>query len=248
MNATRSLRRALLERDATRAVVGYLTLGDPDRARCRSAAIEAAEAGCVALELGLPTADAPEGAVLARSHARAAAALDPAAALALAAELARDLPCPVVLVGYHAALPDRAAVERLCDQAADAGLAAALIVGLPLPELGAYAARAQARGIETVLTVSGKMPPRMRERVYRATTGAVYVVARGEPVHDILALVASESALPRIVGGGISTREQAALALSSGAHAIAVGAALVERLEAGQPLAPLVRALGGTGP
>jgi tryptophan synthase alpha chain len=244
MSATKSLRRALLERVDARPVIGYLTLGDPDRERCRAAAIEAAEAGCVALELGLPTANAPENVVLARSHSRALS-LAENEALALAADLGRVLPCPLVLLGYRAALSARADVERLCDQAADAGLAAAIVVGLQLVDVGAYQARARARGIETILTVSGAMPATMRQFVYRAATGAIYIVSRGRPVAGDLAMVATESELPLIVGGGISTGAQAAEAIGAGAHAIAVGAAMVERLEAGRPLAPLVRELGG---
>jgi tryptophan synthase alpha subunit len=47
------------------------------------------------------------------------------------------------------------------------------------------------------------------------------------------------------MGGGVTTQADAARAARAGARAVAVGAALVERLEAGLPLAPFVRELCG---
>jgi tryptophan synthase alpha subunit len=209
------------------------------------AAIALVESGCSALELGLPSPTAPENPALTRSHARAARNITTADAFALAAEIARTLPCPIALVSYWPALGDATALAKVLHQAAAAGVSATLVVGLPLLEMPRYSALSAECGLETVLTVDVSMPAQFRQMVYRSTTGALYMKARGGNTASQIRAIRKETMLPLLVGGNLCSAADVAAAGHAGAQAVAVGAAVIERLEKGLPLGPWVRELVG---
>ena len=99
------LAQALAAASDTPRLVAYLTLGDPDAATTLDAARAVLRAGGCALELGIPTAGAPENEVLTRSHARAVASTPADAALAVLARVAREAgDSAIIAVGYWPAL------------------------------------------------------------------------------------------------------------------------------------------------
>src|SRR5688572_13069651 len=87
--------------EGRKALVVYLTAGDPDFETSRQAALAALAAGADALEIGVPFSDPiADGPVIQRAMGRALAnggGLD--GALELVQALRRDTECPIVLFG-----------------------------------------------------------------------------------------------------------------------------------------------------
>jgi tryptophan synthase alpha subunit len=156
--------------------------------------------------------------------------------------LVSELPCPIILVGYWSALGDEGLAGFLASAASQA-VAATLVVGLPFIALQRYSDLSRAHGLETILTISAAMPEEVRRFVYGATTGFIYVIAGDAPT--VIARIQAESDLPLVVGKKVSDRDAVAAAGSAGAHAVAVGAALVDRVSRGLPLAEWMRTLRG---
>jgi hypothetical protein len=105
MNAIDPRPRRPLRRDAGRqraALVGYLTGFDPTREGSLDLLCAACEAGLDVLELGVPFSDpSADGPTIQAAMVRAlASGASLAGVLALAAELRRRFPLPIVLFGY----------------------------------------------------------------------------------------------------------------------------------------------------
>lgn len=232
-------------------VIAYLTIGDPAD-RFLDVAHEVLEAGALTLELGFPCAEAREGATLLASHHRAlAAGVNTPKAMDLCKSLAcRHPQTPLIAVVQWPAIAPEPKRERFLDGLVDAGVAAILPVGVPLWQLPALAAAVDARGLQTVLPCAPNASRKAREITFRHCTGCLYV-PRGRltggasefAVAGFCSLLASETAIPFVVGIGVKSAEDVAEICRTAAKAAAVGSALVEQITRGGSAGELVRRL-----
>ena len=126
---------------------------------------------------------------------------------------------------------------------AAAGVSGAIIVDLPIEEIGPWAAEADAAGIDTVLLVAPSSPPERVERICARARGFVYAVARmgvtgergelGSDAAKVVERIRACTDMPVCVGVGVSTPAQAA-EVCEVADGVVVGSALVRRLLAGR--------------
>ena len=232
----------------------FLMLGDPGPARCLEAVDELVGAGADFLELGLPFSDpVADGPVIQAASARALAAgvsIDDAFGM-LAAIRARHPAVPIGVLTYANLVMARGP-ERFAQALAAAGVDSLLIADVPAFEAVPFARAAEDAGIAPVLIAAANTPDETLGRIARLAKGYTYVVARkgitgaqdASETGDAAALLArlsSSQAPPPILGFGISRPDQVAAAVRSGAAGVISGSAIVERLAAGQPLAPFVR-------
>lgn len=225
------------------AFVAYLTMGCPSLAASEEAADTLLSNGADVLELGVPFSDpVADGAVIrAAAYAALAQGVTLPDVLALAARLrAKHQDAPLVVFSYYNVLYARG-LERFADEAAAAGVDAALVVDLPLEERDELLAVLRPRGLTLVPLVA---PTTSVERAVASAKGLedsfLYAItvkgttgARAElppELKDRLATLRAAVDVPIAAGFGVSTREQAAM-IGEVADGFVVGSALVKALE-----------------
>ncbi len=231
-------------------IVAYLTAGFPDRERFL-AALDALESSADAVEIGVPFSDPmADGPTIQRSSQVALAA---GATLGgtLSDLEARPPRRPRVLMSYLSpllALPHDALAPRL----ARAHVDAVVVPDLPHEESDALREALAREGVALVAMVTPLTRPGRMEAIARAARGFVYAVTATGTTGGTLAdpagvaryheRVRALATVPVIAGFGVRTRAHVA-ALCPPAHGVVVGSALVDALEAREPLGALVGAL-----
>jgi tryptophan synthase alpha chain len=197
-----------------------------------------AAAGADAVEVGLPFSDPMmDGPVIQEADVRALARkTSPQSVLDEVHSAGIEL--PIVVMTYYN-LVFRAGHRRFARSLAVSGVEAALVPDLSLEELDPWAEEAEAAGVETVLMVAPSSPPARVRAICARARGFVYAVARmgvtgeredvGDQVDRLVERIQAETDLPVLVGIGISTPEQAAVACRR-ADGVIIGSALVRRL------------------
>jgi tryptophan synthase alpha chain len=239
-------RFAALRRRGERALVPFVTAGDPDLGTTEALVLAMAEAGADLVELGVPFSDPiADGPTIQRAYERAlAGGTSLRRVLELVKRLRARTDLPLILMG--SANPFYAMGPRgFAEAAAGAGADGAIVPDLP-PEEGAdlFAALAEA-GLDGVLLAAPTTTEARLRLLAERTRGFLYFVsltgvtgARAALAADLEASVRrarSLCPLPVCVGFGVSTPEHAA-AIGRYADGVVVGSAIVDRIErAGSP-------------
>jgi tryptophan synthase alpha chain len=237
-----------LKRDGRRALIPYITAGDPEPRLTVPLMHALVKAGADVLELGVPFSDPmAEGPVIQRAMERALAhGVTLTQVLAMVREFrATDKTTPVVLMGYLNPV-EVMGYGRFAQQAANAGADGVLTVDLPVEEGEELKRALREKGLDTILLLAPTSPPERIRRIAQAASGFLYYVSlRGVTgaAHLDVAEVAGKlkeirgyARLPVGVGFGISGPEAAAR-VAQFADAVIVGSAIVKRMEerAGEP-------------
>ena len=231
-----------LQGQGRKALIPYLTAGDPDPAFTVPTLHALVAAGADALELGVPFSDPmADGPVIQRASERALAAgvhLDDV--LAMVAEFRRaDAATPIVLMGYMNPIEARG-YEAFASAAAEAGVDGVITVDLP-PEEAADLARAyRGAGLDPVFLVAPTSSDERMALIAEQAAGFVYYVSLkgvtgsdrldAEAVGARVEAVRRHTGLPIGVGFGISDPEAAAR-VSRVSDAVVVGSAIVRQIE-----------------
>jgi tryptophan synthase alpha chain len=246
-----------LRAEGRKAFVAFITAGDAvavEQGDAAAGVVESAiertvdvalalEAGGTdVLELGVPFSDPlADGPVIQRASERAlrrgvtlAAVLD-----AVRRIRARAGELPIVLFSYYNPLLAYG-LERLCRDAAAAGVDGALVTDLPPEEAGEWLPHARSAGLDTIFLAAPTSPEARLRRVCAASRGFVYAVSRtgvtgeraalSDEASPLVARVRAQTNVPVVLGFGISTPEQVAAAAQVADGAV-VGSALVRFLE-----------------
>jgi tryptophan synthase alpha chain len=239
-----------------RALMPFLTAGDPDLATTAAVLEELVKRGCQLCELGIPYSDPiADGPVIQASYTRA---LNNKVKLNQILDMARGvvpkLAAPVVtMVSY--AIIFRQGIERYIEQAQAAGIAGAIVPDLPVEEAREMAAICRARDFSLIQLVTPTTPRDRAIRIAESSSGFLYYVSvtgiTGErrelppELADNVRWLRERTPLPICIGFGISTPEHVKL-LAPAADGLIVGSALVKRIETarGKPQAELLRDVG----
>jgi tryptophan synthase alpha chain len=258
-----------LRQSGRKALVPFVTAGDPSPAATVPVLHALVAAGADVIELGVPFSDPrADGPVIQRSSERAlASGVGMQAVLDFVREFRqRDRETPVVLMGYLNPVDIRGA-EPFARAAVDAGVDGVLLVDLPPEEADAFRPAFDAHGLALVPLAAPTTSPERLARICADARGYLYYVSlagvTGADVGDAgavgerLAWVRGQCRLPVMAGFGIKDAATAA-ALAAHADGVVVGSALVEAMagadgpeaaagRASAFLAPLRAALGGSG-
>lgn len=248
---------AALRARGERALVAYLTAGDPDLHASEELVLAAAEAGADVIELGVPFSDpVADGPVIQQACQRAlASGTTLQGVLRLVEAVRKRSSVPMVLCGYFNSFY-AFGLRALAQAAGQAGVDGLLVVDLPPEELAGMKAESEPAGLDTILLVAPTTTPARLRRIVREASGFLYLVAvtgvtgaRPELVYAVderIREIRRLTDLPVCVGFGIATARQAAEA-GRMADGVVVGSALVQLIAAHQgalpPLQALVRAL-----
>ncbi|MEL6544996.1 MAG: tryptophan synthase subunit alpha [Myxococcota bacterium] len=240
----------MLARDKRKALVAYLTAGDPDEQGSIDAALAVIDAGADVLEVGVPFSDpTADGPVIQRAMHRslkAGGGFETSMRVVEAVRKARPQ-TPLVAFGYLNPLL-AGGLDRTTSRAAAAGVDALLVVDAPHEECAPIAAAAAERGIDWVSLVAPTSGVNRAQTLAAEATGFVYVIsmtgvtgsefAGVDRVAPLISAIRDSSTAPVCVGFGVRDRESASAAARI-ADGVVVGSALVAKVESGAPLSEL---------
>ena len=226
-----------LKQQRRRALVGYLTAGDPDYETSLAILRGAMAAGLDVLELGVPFSDpTADGPVIQEASARA---LKSGMTLARVLDLARQVrsgsDVPIVLFSYYNPLLHYG-LDRLVVDAAAAGVDGFLVVDLPPEEAGELRAAIGERDLPLIRLVAPTTSPDRLRMIAQDAGGFLYLITRTgvtgtggleyETVRNHATSVKALTSLPVCLGFGISTATDVRR-LAGLADGLVVGSALV---------------------
>jgi tryptophan synthase alpha chain len=245
---------ARLRTAGERALVVYLTAGDPSLEATVHLAAEAVRRGADVVEVGVPFSDPlADGPVIQRAAHRALArGTTLPAVLDAVAALRRQVEAPLVLLSYYNPLLAYG-LHRFAAHAARAGADGVIVADLPPEEAGPLGAALAPVGLDVIHLVAPTSPPARMRLIARRSQGFIYLVSltgvTGERPELPRELAAQIRALrlvttkPICVGFGIGRPEQVA-AVGALADGVIVGSALVRLVEERAGSASLTEELG----
>jgi tryptophan synthase alpha chain len=224
-----------------RALVPFITAGDPDLDTSEALVLAMAESGADLIEIGVPFSDpTAEGPTIQRASERAlAGGATLRRILERVGRLRPRVDVPLLLMGY--ANPFYAmGTEGFVEAAAEVGIDGIIVVDLPPEEGREFYEAAESRGIDPVLLAAPTTVESRMKMLAGRTRGFLYYVsltgvtgAREELARNLEADVGrirKHADIPVCVGFGISTPEHARL-VGSFADGVVVGSAIVDRIE-----------------
>ena len=244
-----------------KALIPFITAGDPSLEATVPVMHALVEAGADVIELGVPFSDPmADGPTIQRSSERALAR---GAGLryvfeTVAAFREHDATTPVVLMGYLNPVDIRGA-SGFAAQAAAAGVDGLLLVDLPPEEATEFRAAFQAAGLALVLLAAPTTTDARLQRLCADAQGYLYYVSFAgvtgasnllDPAAASARLQAirAGTAVPVVAGFGIHDAASAA-AMAAEADGVVVGSALVSAMaEAASPDAAAALAAGFLAP
>src|SRR6202030_4377620 len=203
------------------ALIPFIVAGDPDMDTTRKLVLELEARGADLIELGVPLSDPmADGPANQRSSARGlGAGASLAAILSLVSELRAQTQIPLILFGYYNPI-FHYGCERLCADAARAGIDALLVIDLPPEESGELKTVARVNGLDIIYLLAPTTPIARAQKVVRSASGFIYYVsvtgvtgartALASDIEEHVNNLRSVTELPIGVGFGISTPAQAA--------------------------------------
>lgn len=225
-----------------KALIPYVTAGDPEPGVTVSLMHAMVEAGADILELGVPFSDPmAEGPVIQRAMERALehdVTLDDV--LGMVKQFRQqNSDTPVVLMGYLNPIEVKG-YQDFAALAAEAGVDGILVVDMPPEEAGDLVSNLQQHDLDMIFLVAPTTDKTRIAAITRAGSGFVYYVSlKGvtgaghldiEAVKDRVSEIHELTELPVGVGFGIKDADSAAN-ISSVADAVVVGSALVRKVE-----------------
>jgi tryptophan synthase alpha chain len=208
-----------LKTEGGKALVPFLTAGDPDFAGTRDLALALEESGAHMIELGVPFSDPiADGPVIQASSLRALRhGIDLTKILALVNELRQKTDIPIVLMAYFNPVY-RMGLENLARQASLAGVDGFVIPDLPLEESAEWRAAARTNNLAAIFLVAPNTPPARAKYIAQKTSGFLYAVSvtgvtgkRKEipqGLTDYLRMLRSVTDKSLVVGFGITSPSQ----------------------------------------
>jgi tryptophan synthase alpha chain len=237
---------AQLKANQKKALIPFLTVGDPDLTTTEEALFALDQAGADLIELGVPYSDPlADGPVIQAASTRALKqGTSLADVLALVARVTPKLKAPLILFSYYNPVLSLG-VEHFLDKIAQAGAKGLVVPDLPLEESDLLVHAAQARGLDVIQLVAPTSPPARVEKIVKQARGFVYLVSitgvtgvRGAvspALQPLIHRLQERTDLPICVGFGISSPEQAKQVVDWGADGVIVGSAFVRKLAEAQP-------------
>jgi tryptophan synthase alpha chain len=233
-----------LGRDKRKALIPYITAGDPHPSLTVPLMRGLVEAGADILELGVPFSDPmADGPVIQRAGERALKhGVGLSDVLKLVSEFRKsDGATPIVLMGY--ANPVEAmGTETFITAAKAAGVDGVIVVDYPPEECEQFAALAKNAGIDPIFLLAPTSTDKRIEQVGRVGSGYLYYVSlRGITGAANIDFSEISSRIPRIratthlpIGVGFGIRDaESARRVAQSADAVVIGSRIIQEIEAG---------------
>ncbi len=244
-----------IKQKGEKALICFVTAGDPSAEATADIVAALAEAGADAVEIGLPFSDPiADGPTIQAASQRA---LDSGMTVPKALEIVRKIrrrtpDLPLILMTYYNPILHYG-LERYAADAREAGADAHIVTDLTPEESDEWRRVSQTNGLDAVFLLAPTSAADRIKIVAQISSGFVYFVsrtgvtgARRDAPVDIAALVAqikAETDTPVCVGFGISQPEHVA-AISALCDGVIVGSSLVDLIDKSRHDARLLEIVG----
>jgi len=233
-----------------KALICFLTAGDPSLDKTREIILGLEKAGVDCLEIGVPfsdpTADGPIIQAASQRALRNGATLH--GILAMIESIRKTSEIPIVLFGYYNPIL-RYGTERFASRAKQAGVDGILVVDLPPEEAAELRQYTDPQGIDFISLIAPTTSTDRVKQIAAHATGFLYYISitgvtgtakpQIEEVKKDVERIRKVTALPLAIGFGISTPQQAK-EMAPHADAIVVGSAIVKMIAENSPHGDLV--------
>ena len=231
-----------LKGEGRKALIPFVTAGDPDAALTVPLMHAMVEAGADVIELGVPFSDPmADGPTIQRASERALArGMNMRKVLGVVVEFRRqDQTTPVVLMGYANPI-EAMGLPKFAAAAAEAGVDGVLVVDYPPEEAESFGAAMKAEGMDPIFLIAPTSTPERIAQVAKIASGYVYYVSLAgvtgsgalnvDAVAERLPAIREKTGLP--VGVGFGIRDAATASRIAGfADAVVVGSRIIEEIE-----------------
>jgi tryptophan synthase alpha chain len=237
---------AALKTANRKALIPFITAGDPAPANTVPLMHVLVEGGADILELGVPFSDPmADGPTIQRASERALKhGVGLRDVLAMVAEFRKvNANTPVVLMGYANPI-EAMGWDAFCSAAVTAGVDGVLTVDYPPEESGEFAAKCAAAGLDNIYLLAPTTPEARVEAVAKHARGFIYYVSlkgvTGAASIDMsevaarLPAIHAATGLPVGVGFGIRDAETARQ-VAAVADAVVIGSRIVQEIEQSTP-------------
>ena len=235
-----------LAAQARKALIPFITAGDPDAALTVPLRHALVEAGADVIELGVPFSDPmADGPTIQRASERALAkgmTLKRVLDLVVAFRAA-DSATPVVLMGYANPI-EALGLEKFADAAAAAGVDGVLVVDYPPEEAMAFGAAMKSRGMDPIFLLAPTSTDARIAQAGQVASGYVYYVSLAgvtgaghlniDAVAQRIPQIREKTGLPVGVGFGIRDAASAGR-IAAFSDAVVVGSRIIEEIEQSTP-------------
>ena len=233
-----------LARDERKALIPYITAGDPHPSLTVPLMRALVEAGADILELGVPFSDPmADGPVIQRAGERALKhGVGLTDVLRLAGEFRKsDNSTPIVLMGYANPI-EAMGTEKFIAAAKAADIDGVIVVDYPPEECEQFAALAKKHGIDPIFLLAPTSTDKRIEQVARVGSGYLYYVSlRGITGASHIDLGDVAARIPKIraatklpIGVGFGIRDaESARRVAQTADAVVIGSRIIQEIEAG---------------
>lgn len=222
-------------------LIVYICSGDPSPLATVDLAKRIAKAGADIIELGLPHSDPIADGPTIQAAAQRAIAAGMNTDVYFETATAIDVNIPKVFMGYYNMIYARG-LDKFAADCAKSGIGGLIVPDLPPEEAGPLRKACLDHGVDLIFLVAPNTTPNRMNMILSQTSGFVYLVARAgvtgarkDMLQDTESLIARvPSNVPKAVGFGISTPDQAAEVIRAGADAAIVGSACVDLIAKGE--------------
>jgi len=227
-----------------KALIPYITAGDPHPSLTVPLMRALVESGCDILELGVPFSDPmADGPVIQRSGERALKhGIGLSHVLAMVSEFRRqDGETPIVLMGYANPI-EAMGIERFAAAAKAAGIDGVIVVDYPPEECLDFCALMKRSGVDPIFLLAPTSTKKRIDEVARSGSGYLYYVSlRGvtgasnidfSEITDKIPAIRAATRMPIGVGFGIRDAESARR-IAASADAVVIGSRIIQEIEAG---------------
>lgn len=230
-----------LKQKKEKALVGFLTAGDPNISDSLRIITAMCEAGLDVLELGIPFSDpTADGPVIQRSSARALSkGVNLKAVLEMTGKIREKTQIPIILFSYYNPIHAYGA-KAFYEDARSAGADGVLVVDLPPEESDEMTDQWPGNALSLIRLIAPTTPLKRMDRIAESASGFLYLVSKTgvtgsegldtEEIRRKMEILRSVTRLPICVGFGISSAEDVA-AISSVADGVVIGSAFERIIE-----------------
>lgn len=235
-----------------KSFIGFVTAGDPDIETTKKLVLAMEKSGAALVELGVPFSDPiAEGSVIQDANVRALAkGINLDIIMDAVAQLRRDTQIPMVYLMYYNSILSYG-LDRFFSRCAEVGIDGVIIPDLPFEESDEIAEYTEKYGVYQISLVSPSSTDDRLRKIAKGAKGFLYCVSSmgvtgvrnsfSTDFDHMFEVLNSVSDVPKCIGFGISTPEQAA-SLEKYCDGVIVGSAIVRLVAAGETADEKVRA------
>jgi tryptophan synthase alpha chain len=230
-----------LKKRGEKALVGFVTAGDPDMRTSFDIIISMCRTGLDILELGVPFSDpTADGPVIQRSSTRALeAGINVGDVLSITEKLRKETEVPIILFSYYNPIHTYG-TENFYTDTVDAGADGVLVVDLPPEESNEMTGTWPGSELALIRLVAPTTSSDRMMKITKDAQGFVYLVSKTgvtgssglktESINRQINTLRNLTSLPICVGFGISTTDDV-VAVASVADGVVIGSAFEQTIE-----------------